>query len=285
MNNDQQHLIESYLKGDLAPSDRAAFEAQLVKDPELKQEFQFQSEIVEGLRRYRYNELKSRLSAVDVAPYALPWLTPSILVKVVGGLTVIGLIGYGILTLPQQSTPTTSSVEESESVTLNNASSDVVVPETEAPSSSPVGVVDNEVPEEQSAYDTEKTSGKQKSNYRPTATVPGATDIIEDNFSPDDLPKPSTAAASGKSQIDVETIETKSARVKYKYYEGKLFLYGKFENNPYEILEINSSQGRRVYLFHMDLYYEILPSDKIQYVIPITNQPLIEELAILRKAK
>ena len=87
------------------------------------------------------------------------------------------------------------------------------------------------------------------------------------------------------SALDDEIIETKASKIKYRYYDGKLYLYGKFQQEPYEILEINSASGRRIYLYHLTNFYEISSSDKPVELKAIDNSKLIQELEILRKTK
>jgi hypothetical protein len=289
MSIDQQHLIENYLQREMTPAEMASFEAELQSNPELMREFQMQSDIINGLKAYRTLELKARLSAIEVSPYWTPFVTGgSGLLKIASGVILAGLI-WGIYSFTDKNPnevvenqeelqPQELVVVDSEKDTAENRSSET----NETPNLENKG--------EQPANQTTSEEAKPveaKKVYRPQANAPGAQDVQDgDNFTPDNLPKPKEATNLSKpTSIDVQTVETKSARVKYRYYEGKLFLYGKFENNPYEILEINSSKGRRVYMFHMGAYYEIKPTDKVQYIEPVTDQALIEELTILKKTK
>ena len=65
MNNFE--LIDDYLANRLQEQDRKAFEQQLDGDPALKEEVEFQQQVVHGVRQARVAELKSMLNNVPVS--------------------------------------------------------------------------------------------------------------------------------------------------------------------------------------------------------------------------
>ena len=95
----------------------------------------------------------------------------------------------------------------------------------------------------------------------------------------DVLPKKS-AAVVNEDPIDVKTENTKSLDIKYKYYDGKLFLSGDFDRAPYEILEINSASGRRIYVKYLDKYYQVGVTDQLTALPEVTDVAIIDELKV-----
>ena len=73
--------------------------------------------------------------------------------------------------------------------------------------------------------------------------------------------------------------------LKYKYFDGKLFLYGDFNEQPYEILEINGVKERKLYLFFESKYFNIDVTDKVKELDQIVNPKLVNELDIIRNNK
>ena len=59
--------IDSYLDGSMSQSDRTLFEQSLESDPGLKREFDFQKNLVDGIKEARRLELKTRLNSIDVS--------------------------------------------------------------------------------------------------------------------------------------------------------------------------------------------------------------------------
>ena len=70
----------------------------------------------------------------------------------------------------------------------------------------------------------------------------------------------------------------------YQLVEKKLVLYGNFEDEPFEILEINKEDGGvDLFLYHKEHFYGIVQgSEKIQPLKEINNPQLIERLESLR---
>src|SRR5210317_657639 len=65
-NLSNEELVNSYLDNELSDIERLDFENRLVHDSGLKEEFNFQKELVEGIRESRRLELKSRLSNIPI---------------------------------------------------------------------------------------------------------------------------------------------------------------------------------------------------------------------------
>ena len=61
-----EEFVNSYLDNELSEIDRLDFENKLLHDSELREEYNFQKDLVEGIKESRRLELKSRLSHVPV---------------------------------------------------------------------------------------------------------------------------------------------------------------------------------------------------------------------------
>ena len=62
-----KEFVNSYLDNELPKTERLDFENKLQHDSELKEEYNFQNDIVEGIKETRRLELKSRLSNIPVS--------------------------------------------------------------------------------------------------------------------------------------------------------------------------------------------------------------------------
>lgn len=294
MNLNQHQQIEKYLSGQMSPEEASLFESQLEVNPELQQEMNFQNDVIQGISQYRKLQLKSRLDAVNVSASWWTTLQYSTVAQYIGGTILVALIGGGIYWWADK-----WAVEEVENTPVevevpvtDNEPELTLIPKEETEK---VEAVKTEVSEETTPVKAEtvrieesKTEKPGIKKFTPNVKVPSAGNVNEEKtFTPDQLPVPaeSTSELEKNKPVDVEVIDTKTSRIRYRYYSGKLFLYGNFTNEPYEILEINSTNGRSIYLYHLNAYYEILPSDKPVGVREIVDEKLIQELSILRKAK
>ena len=288
MQANQQNQIESYLSGQMNADQLAKFESELKVNPELQQELSFQSEVINGIGEYRKTELIARMDALKVPSAWWSAVQQSATVQYVGGIIITGLIGTGVwFAFQNDENIGSESTSDTNEIIIDAPKQEVIVwdlpliVEEESPTV---------VPEEITSSENEEPSEIKKIReiFNPKVAVPSAGDVeSEKDFVPEQAGEPSSIAETKESTnpIGVEIIETKASKIKYRYYEGKLYLYGKFQQEPYEILEINSAAGRRIYLFHLDNFYQISSNDKPVELKAIANSKLIQELEILRKTK
>jgi hypothetical protein len=65
----------------------------------------------------------------------------------------------------------------------------------------------------------------------------------------------------------------------YQFKEGRLVLFGPFEKNLYEILEIFSEDKRTVFLYYKKNYYLLRDdNENVRELEPITDQALIRKI-------
>jgi hypothetical protein len=87
------------------------------------------------------------------------------------------------------------------------------------------------------------------------------------------------------SSVEINTVLHKKYNFHYNFSHGTLTLYGNFEDVPYEILEINSASGKSFYLNYKDNFYNIINTNNIIPLQPVTNESLINELKIVKGNK
>ncbi|WP_420575547.1 hypothetical protein [Ekhidna sp.] len=301
MTNQQLEQIDKYHSGRMSESEMASFEKQLESDPSLKAESDLQADITSGLKEYRKLELKARMDAINVGPTWMEFVGQSALMKSMGGVIVASVIGTGIYLYGDKNEETQSTdpveinapVAESieyvwelgeETGNSENVKLDKPVVADEGSTVVADQIAKTEVtPAEKSELVSEKTE-----SFKPTFEAPVVTDVEENNkfqaSGLDKLPE-TTGVVKSEEPIDVVTESNRSNTIKYKYYDGKLFLSGDFDKAPYEILEINSATGRRIYVHYLDTYYKVGVTDRLSELPVVKDQDVIKELKLLRENK
>lgn len=299
MTNLQQEQIDKFHSGQMSEQEITAFQKQLDSDPALKAESDLQGDVIGGLKEFRKLELKSRLDAINVGPTWVEFIQQSTLMKSMGGVIVASIIGTGIYFLGES-----KDVETSEPIVINAPAEqpvDYVLElgeeeksntELEKPLVTEKGnavVREKTTPEKTvvSASQPENQNAKEAGEFVPSFDAPSVANVEDENqFSGSDLDElPDNAVSNSDEPIDVETENSRSNTIKYKYFDGKLFLSGDFNKAPYEILEINSPNGRRIYVYHLGSYYTVGMANKLTELPLVTNKEVIEELKLLRENK
>ncbi len=114
-------------------------------------------------------------------------------------------------------------------------------------------------------------------------------DPSEETESPAATPETKTSESSplSKSSIVVETDNNnKKYNFHYQFKNGKLYLYGTFEKNLYEIMEFFSGNKRTVFLYYKDSYYLLNEENEtIKPLAPINDPSLLKKLKDYRGAR
>jgi len=275
-------LLDDYIRERLSNADRAAFEQKLSGDTALQRELKVQQRIADGLRKARTAQLKTMLSNVPVA--AVP-TTASILAKVAGGLVFTGLVVTGVYfyATRNESAPSQEPVEQITPGTIDSASADTnnsISPESVTPT-----------PEDRP--DTETTKLAEKTTSTP-ATSPDAKikayNPADDQNAADgttNVPQAGvteTNASARTSPVAVVDNTNVKYTFHYQFKEGKLILYGAFEKNLYEILEIFSDNKRTSFLYYKTNYYLLdEQGEDVKSLLPIKDETLLVKLREYRK--
>ncbi len=303
--------IEQYHSGNMSPEEAVSFEKELAADPSLKAESDFQSEIINGIKEYRKSQLKTRLDAIDVSPGWFEFAQQSTLVKSFGGIALATAIGSGVYFLAD----TKEDIPQPKEIANIESISDMTVPVYEVPqfewaikeletvetkniekeqnvARGETAAIESANRNEAAPTSTQTTVSeveeKQEESFTPDFSAPDAGDVSDNSEISSATLDEVTEVASTKSElqpIEVETKNSKGSKIKYKYYDGKLFLNGNFSKEPYEILEINSANGRRIYLLHLNKYYEVKINDRLSELPEVTDIKLIRELRLIKANK
>jgi hypothetical protein len=279
-------ILDEYAGNRLNPQERAAFEKQLESDAELKNELSLQREIVEGIKTARKAELKSMLNNVPVS--SIPTEGMSVAAKLGLWVIVVGLVSTGLyfyLNQEENSVVQPAITNEIKEENTENTVVDESKPAAEADQPIQETPVKSQpkVAEKQTAESpAPKTSTPAKVEEQP-AVEPSTLDVFDPS---EDAESAEQAAAeeigpkvSTKSSIAVETEVDKRYNFHYQFRDNKLFLYGSFEKNFYEIMEFFSNNKRTMFLYYKDNYYLLSDADqKVKPLSPINDAALLKKL-------
>jgi hypothetical protein len=290
-----EEFVSSYLDNELPEIERLDFENKLLHDSELKEEFNFQKDLIDGIKEGRRLELKSRLSEIPVnTPLYQTIAFKSITVASISA--GIGLGAYFMLT--DRNDIQISDIDiNTDQITLVEENQIPEIPKAIIP------IIKGEPMEEKTIEITYQEKPKSEPLAKNTETVtepkiiqPNVVrpNVVDYSFEDEDI---NTIDEGIDGQIDtfekvndntensVEVSTTKDKRNKfhYKFFENKLFLLGNFNDTPYEIIELNSSKGKSYFLYYDYDFYK-LNSEQVKPapLVKIENDSLINELKIIQ---
>lgn len=284
-------LLDDYLSNRLDQAGRSAFEDKLTRDPELKNQYALQKELVDGIRRVRIAELKAMLSNVPVPP--LKPAGSTIGAKVAAWTVVAGALGAGAYYFFRSDTEKTQP-EQSVTTTPPAEADPQTLPEVQA--------MDTTTPQDAHKVDQspvvahEPAAAGETPPQKPEPVVPQNTDTAErtsepriDVFDPSEdgdassQPPVTGDRATPPAERESIAVEVNANHKKYTFHyqfkEGRLFLYGPFERGLYEILEFFSGEQRTVFLLYQGNYYLLQDNnEKLKPLEKITDSALIRKL-------
>lgn len=301
--SNQTETIDAYLRGDLNPDEASVFESQLEKDPTLAEELAFQQQVVSGIQHARKLQLKNRLAEVDVVGGSIAG--QSTWIKVVGGLAIATFIGVTAwqlspdemsdvvgeidspvlqvkeipaIKIPEKSDVDAVVIEE----TVEPKVIEVNVPEP-VPVDEGTTIVPKEVTNTSEAADDSRT-------FAPQVDLPeDESELDSSEFEPEELGETFSNSVIESSDIDalsIERLDHKAKALRYRYYDGKLALFGDFGNSPYQILEINQQDGgKQIFLLHADQFYRLESTKEEKALVAIKDPALLSELEIFQNKK
>lgn len=295
-------LLDDYLTNRrMSEHDRAVFEQKLQADPDLQHEYALQQRLIKGIKDARIAELKSLLNQVPV-PANNPGST--LATKIILGTVVTVMIAAATYWYINR--------DEIKLAEPRNPSQEQSPGETIIPEAGPAVKADDKEPvDEKQTVETDKnqtSAGTEQSKpslaKKPDPLqAPGdkaseqipAKEPVLDVFNPDNdesisdnSPKDHQPVYNpGNSSLMVETDrENRRYTFHYQFRDGKLFLYGPFEKNLYEIMEFFAHEKRTVFLYYKDRYYLLEEADNsIRTLSPITDPALIKKLKDYRSSK
>lgn len=311
-NLDYRQLIDDYLSDNISIENKAVVEHKIATDPEFKSEFELQKNIVNAIKTTRRLELKSRLENIHVPWYHnIPTAWKIAATVTVASLTAISTYIYFNqeslqfdklelssndtvgLTTDENVIPSKPSIQINEIPEKTvEPPDDLVGEDTKKPLEKPTALAENDVaPNQEVTAESEELEAPEETRDV-EVVVPdivdefeGAQNLDMDEATTDNLNNLNPAREDIYSKTEVKTIHHKKYNFHYKLSEGVLTLYGNFEDIPYEILEINSSEGKRLFLNYKNNYYMLINTGEITPLKPVTDTALINELEIVKNNK
>lgn len=270
-------MVGAYLDGELAADDLHSFEAEMQTNEQLNRLVSEQKEILEGIKAYRKQEIIARLDSLPIPPQGV---TTGMLVKIISATLIIGAVGFGIYQFLPESAPNTPDIEQVETSAPDTEKIPDSEPQEETKSEN---TATNEIVEDVVKEETE-TQTAQDDNT-PEIVVPTVTepDMGLESEGEEDLEIPTSsigvAEVSETSTMAVDIVEDGQYNFHYQVVDEKLILYGNFNDEPYQIIEINVKQERQWYLYFKESYYAIEKQNAdITPLERLTNTSLIEAL-------
>lgn len=268
---------------------QAEFEINLHNDPLLQDEFEMQKEVVNAIKHSRIQEIKGRLNQIQVGtvPQYISFMNVAASLIVVSALSIGSLFYFNIPDHYQTKT-------ELNETTYIAQANELVVPEVPEPQVDRT-MVEAEIQAEQTPVIMAAEAEVDDKNLKVNISIPTPTfemPEIPSDLHDDDMPEAAgdlVNQAGFENMLDNEVpafeIESivKEELFHYQFYNGKLYLYGEFSDDLYDIIELKADNKRKVFLNHANHYYILNPNQReMTSLIPITDKTLIRELDILK---
>lgn len=258
--------IDDYLANRLPAEEKAAFEHELNGDPALREEVEFQQQIVRGVQQARMAELKQMLSKVPVSSGG--WSTGQVAAAVLSaGVVATSLYFY----LQQDPTIPQAEVPKPE-----------IVVQSEKAKEAPATTAKEEVTPEPANKETAKTASKTDKVVTPVQKP--KIDVVDPSAELTETEEPKSSLTPGRSELSVSKLDVttnsddKKYNFHYQFSSGKLLLFGPFDKSLYEILEINGD-SHAVFLYYKENYYLLDEAQSaITALTPIRDGKLLQKL-------
>jgi len=296
-NLSNEEFVNSYLDNELSDIDRLDFENKLLKDADLREEYNFQKDLVNGIKEARRMELKSRLSNIPIQTPIYQTIGFKVLTA---GVAVSLGIGAYILLNDDNNTPI-SEIDLSQNKT--ELVQEYEIPEV--PESTVIVVPEKKNKKEKTRKNTEDKNIKNSQDNAVAKNTEKEVNVepVQPNIIQPDIVDPSDDESfdlnePGKdnpinnldnikevseSNVTVSTVRDKKNRFHYKFFENKLYLLGNFNDMPYEIIELNSAKGKSYFLYYDESFYKLnTEMVKPAPLVKIENDSLVRELKIIQ---
>jgi len=254
-------LIEKYAAGQLQGPEKEALELQLQTDTSLRSDVVVQKQIIEGIKKARITELKAMLNQVPVTGLMHSGASA---IQVVTGAITVGVIVTGTLFYfkPWQNEVVTPLVEKEVHAVQKNTEPEVTPVDPKEDKTSSGAIEANKETKKNSS-----TSKKQKAIHPKIEVVDPTNELAkEPTREQAKLAKPQSVIVTSRIGVDINSSSSKYS-FHYQFLQGKLILYGIFDNGLYEIIEVNGD-AHSIFLYYKDNYY--LLNEKQPAITPLT---------------
>lgn len=289
--NKYSSQLEAYFSGAMSETDRILFEARVESNPMLKTEFERQNDIVEGLKAHRTAELKTRLNNISVEPTLIGTLMQGSMMKpLVYGVTAF-MIASGSYFFYNKEAAIQYHIEQLNAKTEYSLGAQLKTPALKRLDYRFKGnmqIMDYVVVSP--VMKKRAINGKKETVAQNLAfEVPEVTTSQEESFDGmivDINAMDRIEQVSGISEVDkvnIQTINSRKYNFHYRLEDNRLFLYGKFSESPYEIIEISTPGSKKLFFYyHGDFYQLRKNASSITPLSKIENRELIHELDALK---
>ena len=273
-----------YLKGKLSVSERISFEERMQKDPLLQSEIKLQREVYQALGEARKAGLKARLDQIPVDQS--PWFSgaPFKTAAIVSALVATSIATYITLKPAEEELAYRVSLSEPSHWQYSENTNTLKAPKPAVNTTVEATEVVPE-PDEKTFVASNQAVVKNEAKQTPTIKRPQVvSDFSGDEIALDysDFEVPQKQALQTNASIDteiaIEKVEDQAHPFHYQFYNGKLFLHGDFQDAPYNIIALNTENGRKLFLKYAGAYYHLEEQEAISPLISITDSALILEL-------
>lgn len=260
-------LLDDYLTHRMSDPDRRAFEQKLQSDPDLQQEYALQQRLISGIKDARVAELKSMLNQVPV-PSSGPG--NALATKIILGTFVTLIIAAASYWYISR-----------DDVKMADAPAPAEQPaKEELTPAEPEGETEQEALPEESRVEQDKnqTSAGTEHSKPSLAKRPDPLQAPGEKNREEQTP--------GNAALQVETDRNNAQyRFHYQFRDEKVLLYGPFEANSYEIVEVPTNNTRTKFLLYKEEYYRLdQTDDRIQPLKAVTDPALLKTLKESRSA-
>jgi len=272
-------LIDDYLTNKLNEQDRKSFEKQVNSDPVLKADLELQQEIIYGLKAARVAELKAMLNKVPVSTPVI-YLSPLRIAAGLAGAAVLATAVYFYVennfsfNPKQMSSSMIDSIRQEEQI-----SSEILIDSTTTELNNEINVVGKKHKEVNKVRGNENNGVENSKETRPVIDLMDPSEEFTEN---EVVPEKATVSKStiSVSRITVNVISSeRKLKSHYQFANGKLILYGDYDNGLYEIIEVNAESARSLFLFYKTKYYLLDDSKKeVTLLSEISDPNLIQKL-------
>ncbi len=259
--------VEAYFNNELSSSEKNEFLNEIETNTELQSEYNFQNEVINGIKQARKAELKAMLDKVPITAVST---AATGLYKIFAGSVATILLGTAAwyYFTPTEQIELTYNTEIVEILPNNSIDKNEIVEELKKEST--IALVTKEEVTKQS------TNEVVEKETTPTINIPTLPDsenefenetLQEENLDiPSDI---SSTSINLSTKVDVKIVLKKKYNFHYQYSQAKLVLYGDFEEGLFEVLELNKENKVDVYLYYKSNFYYI--KDKTDAITPLKS--------------
>ena len=284
MNN--YDLVSAYFDGELNANEQTQLLNKLDTDLELKREFELHTDIVEGIKNARKAELKAMLDNVTIPSGTGAEGLSLGKAAIIGGVIVAAGVAYYM----SASTPAHQTVNEQLAPKEIIEPVDQLLPDpivasdqSEATKAVTTPSADNTTDNTDQPVVSANQQPVTPEISKPVTSMP--TDLLADEEELDIPESSMSPTESTASSLEIEIDNgNKKHQFHYSFESGKLFLFGNFDRELYEILEFNTENGKTYYLYYQSAYYHLDPQQtRATELEKVQDTGLIESLQTARQ--